>query len=118
MRGRWFPSSGRNSPQGMNVEQAITFTRTAKATGQLVYYKKDNSVVGYRNVGSNVIYANRKFHDGYSVCSVVSSVGHEFMHLIGFDHDFLKTPQRGSSWPYQFNRMSDVCCPKLFKEYE
>jgi hypothetical protein len=91
-------------------EEVIQAIRSARLQIPIVYYYANNGTVGYRQPPDNTIYVNRKFHDGYSVCSEASGNGHEALHVLGFDHDFRRTARRPFSVPYSWNAMTNDCC--------
>lgn len=76
----------------------------------LVMYYKNNSTVGYRNVGSPTIYTNRKFHAGATACARASNLGHEVLHVAGFGHTSNATKIRPYSVPYSYNAAIAACC--------
>jgi hypothetical protein len=97
---------------GKNNQGVIDFIRSHQGQSYIVkmYHKRFSKVVGYIAPPSKVINTNRKFHAGASSCAVASNIGHEVMHLIGFEHDFKATKRRVYSVPYSFNAMIDKCC--------
>lgn len=107
-----------NGGPAMTNAQVIAFIRAAHASAPVVYYYANNGTVGYRQPPDATIYVNRKFHDGYSVCSEASGNGHEMLHVLGFDHDYNRTARRPYSVPYSWNAMADSCCPVLYPQFE
>lgn len=92
-------------------EQVVEMLRTKGAHMTLSYYTKTlSNVVGYTYPGVPVIYANRKFHNDYGICTKASNIGHEASHNMGFDHDYEATAQRPYSVPYTINFAFGLCC--------
>lgn len=73
-------------------------------------YYKFNNVVGYRNVGSPIVYTNRRFHAGATACSRASNLTHEWSHVAGYSHDYNATRSRPLSVPYSINAAMEKCC--------
>ena len=63
------------------------------------WYKKW-TVVGYGIAGQPEIYMNSYYFNSFSVAEVAGNIAHEWMHKIGFDHDYKRTAQRPYSVPY------------------
>lgn len=62
-------------------------------------------VVGYTTPGSDTITTNRRFFAGYEPAEVAGHLAHEWLHAIGFEHDFRATAQRPSSVPYEVGEL-------------
>ncbi len=58
------------------------------------------NVVGYTTPDTSVITSNRRFFDNYTPSEIAGNLAHEWMHKIGFDHDFNATARRPYSVPY------------------
>ncbi|MGK5084343.1 hypothetical protein WDW37_13685 [Bdellovibrionota bacterium FG-1] len=63
------------------------------------WYKK-KSVIGYGYAGHPEIYMNHYWFQRFTVQEVAGNIAHEWMHKLGFDHDFNRTAQRPYSVPY------------------
>ncbi|MGE3611064.1 MAG: hypothetical protein AB7I27_15845 [Bacteriovoracaceae bacterium] len=63
-------------------------------------YYTNNSVVGYTNGGTTQIWVNTKFFDQYAPNSVAGNLFHEWLHKLGYTHDYYATAQRPHSVPY------------------
>lgn len=69
-----------------------------------------SKVVGYRQPPSLTIYTNRKFHAGANACDRASNLFHEWLHSVGYGHDFKATIRRPKSVPYSANAAVEACC--------
>lgn len=65
-----------------------------------LYYKRFTSVVGYTTADTLRIWMNTKFFDSYTPLDVAGNIFHEWLHKIGFDHDFNYSESRDHSVPY------------------
>ncbi len=70
----------------------------------LVLYKpkwyQSKKVLGYTDQSTNVIHINKSFFNQASVNEIAMNLVHEWVHKMGFDHDFKNTSRRPSSVPY------------------
>jgi hypothetical protein len=57
-------------------------------------------VVGYTSEDSDTITTNRRFFSGFDEAEVAGHLGHEWLHTLGFEHDFKATARRPFSVPY------------------
>jgi hypothetical protein len=96
---------------GKTNKQILNEILAVKTSLKLSMYRKRLSKVnGYRNVGSDTIHLNRKYHDYYGACSIGSNIGHERLHIMNYKHDFNPNKQRPFSVPYSFNVVYEKCC--------
>jgi hypothetical protein len=58
------------------------------------------NVVGYTTESSDTITLNRRFFSNYTPAEVASNLCHEWLHKLGFEHDFRSTGRRPHSVPY------------------
>ena len=58
------------------------------------------NVVGYTTESSDTITLNRRFFSNYTPAEVASNLCHEWLHKLGFEHDFQSTSRRPDSVPY------------------
>ncbi len=58
------------------------------------------NVVGYTTESSDTVTTNRRFFGSFSEAEVAGHLGHEWLHKLGFEHDFKATARRPSSVPY------------------
>jgi hypothetical protein len=63
-------------------------------------YYAANTVVGYTNGSTKRIYVNTKFFNQYAANSVAGNLTHEWLHKLGYAHDFAVTAKRPYSVPY------------------
>ena len=57
--------------------------------------------VGYTTPDSDTITTNRRFFSGYDAPEVAGHLAHEWLHKLGFEHDFKATADRPYSVPYK-----------------
>jgi hypothetical protein len=57
-------------------------------------------VVGYTYANTNKIWMNRNYFNRFEPSDVAANIAHEWMHKIGFDHDYKSTKRRPYSVPY------------------
>lgn len=57
-------------------------------------------VVGYTSEGSDTITTNRRHFAGFDEAELAGHLGHEWLHTLGFEHDFKATARRPFSVPY------------------
>lgn len=62
-------------------------------------------VVGYTTPSSDTITTNRRFFSGFEAAEVAGHLAHEWLHKIGFDHDFNATARRPQSVPYELGEL-------------
>lgn len=67
--------------------------------GVKLYYE-DNTVIGYTNGSITYINVNTKFFNQFSANEVAGNLMHEWLHKLGYDHDFDVTARRPYSVPY------------------
>ena len=77
------------------------------------YYTKDG-VVGYTLPNTPTQFINERLLANMSDMDLGSWVGHEYLHKIGFKHDFFSTPRRPNSVCYQFNRIYEDCFMMIY----
>lgn len=66
----------------------------------ITLYYSNNSTVGYTYPNVNKIWVNNKFFSTYTHGSVAANVVHEWLHKLGYGHDFQRTANRNYSVPY------------------
>jgi hypothetical protein len=76
----------------------------------LGWFKRN--VVGYTTPDTSVITSNRRFFDGYTPAEIAGNLAHEWMHKIGFDHDFNATARRPYSVPYAIGDLVESLAAK------
>jgi hypothetical protein len=62
-------------------------------------------VVGYTTPSSDTITTNRRFFSGFDQSEIAGHLAHEWLHKIGFDHDFNATARRPFSVPYELGEL-------------
>lgn len=63
-------------------------------------YYVDANVIGYTLPSINKIYMNRKYFNTFTPVQISSNMVHEWLHKLGFGHDYESTPTRPYSVPY------------------
>ena len=63
---------------------------------------------------TSVITSNRRFFDNFTPAEIAGNLAHEWMHKIGFDHDFNSTSRRPYSVPYAVGDLVE----SLAEQYE
>ena len=108
---QFFLSRGLIQTDGRTADQVVKHIRSIKelAVPVEMYYDRFSRVVGYRQPPSLTIYTNRKFHAGTYVKDRASNLGHEWLHSVGYGHDFKATKRRPYSVPYSFNAAMEEC---------
>jgi hypothetical protein len=70
------------------------------------------NVVGYTTESSDTITMNRRFFSGYTPAEVASNLCHEWLHKLGFEHDFQSTTRRPHSVPYAIGDLVEKLAAK------
>ena len=65
------------------------------------------NVVGYTSPDTPTIYMNTYFYNGATPGESASNMMHEWMHKLGFDHDYNSTARRPYSVPYAIGDIVD-----------
>ncbi len=63
------------------------------------------NVVGYTTEASDTLTINRRFFSSYSPAEVAGNLAHEWLHKLGFEHDFKATARRPDSVPYELGEL-------------
>ena len=61
--------------------------------------------VGYTTESSDTLTTNRRFFSGYEANEVAGHLAHEWLHKLGFEHDFKATARRPDSVPYELGEV-------------
>jgi hypothetical protein len=80
---------------------------------ELVIYNANNSVVGYTLPNEIKIWMNAKFFDQNIPAKVTENMMHEWLHKLGFKHDYERTPTRPYSVPYAIGYLVGRIAQKL-----
>ena len=67
---------------------------------ELATYYSLKNVIGYTYPNTRRIWVNTRYFDSFYLSQVAGNFTHEYMHKIGFDHDFNSTARRPYSVPY------------------
>ena len=62
-------------------------------------------VVGYTTPSSDTVTTNRRFYSGFDETDIAGHLGHEWLHKLGFEHDFKATARRPHSVPYALGEL-------------
>ena len=63
------------------------------------------NVVGYTTESSDTLTVNRSFFSSYTPAEVAGNLAHEWLHKLGFEHDFKSTARRPDSVPYELGEL-------------
>lgn len=63
-------------------------------------YYVDANVIGYTLPSINKIYMNRKYFNNFTPVQISANMVHEWLHKLGFNHDYEATATRPYSVPY------------------
>ena len=61
--------------------------------------------VGYTTESSDTLTTNRRFFSGFEPSEVAGHLAHEWLHKLGFEHDFKPTARRPDSVPYELGEL-------------
>ena len=61
--------------------------------------------VGYATESSDTLTTNRRFFSGFDQNEVAGHLAHEWLHKLGFEHDFQSTARRPDSVPYELGEL-------------
>lgn len=70
------------------------------------------SLVGYTTPTSDTVTTNRRFFSGFDEGDLAGHLGHEWLHKLGFEHDFKPTARRPSSVPYALGELIEALAQK------
>jgi hypothetical protein len=66
----------------------------------LATYQTDANVIGYTLPNVNKVWMNTRYLNKFTPVQVSSNLVHEWLHKLGFGHDYESTPSRPYSVPY------------------
>jgi len=69
-----------------------------------MYYSL-SSTIGYTYPNTLKIWINRRFFQGFKPSQIAANLIHEYMHKLGFGHDYNYTERRPFSVPYAFGKI-------------
>lgn len=76
-------------------------------------YYGSSGVIGYTNPSVPTIYMNNYYFSSYSPNEIAGNLMHEWLHKLGFDHDYNSTTRRPYSVPYAIGYIIDDLTAKL-----
>ena len=79
--------------------------RDKKMDLDITMYYEDTNVVGYTYQNTPRIWVNSKFFNSFSYASIAGNITHEWLHKVGFVHDFESTARRPYSVPYAVGKI-------------
>lgn len=82
------------------VEKLKPYRNNAMDLELELYTDHDSTVMGYTRPKSRRLWMNTKFFNRHNPAKVASNLVHEWLHKLGFDHDYKYTRRRGHSVPY------------------
>jgi hypothetical protein len=74
-------------------------------------------VVGYTYPDSARIWSNGNYFYSMTVNELAAHFVHEWLHKIGYDHDFKSTARRPYSVPYAVGDLVEVIADQLYPEF-
>jgi hypothetical protein len=77
-----------------------------------LYYSRKN-VIGYTNPSTATVFMNSKYFNYFTPAQVAGNMVHEWLHKLGFEHDYDRTARRPFSVPYAVGDMVDELMLKL-----
>jgi hypothetical protein len=89
----------------LEAAEALTPAKNNTLDVGVKLYYSDNNVVGYTSSSVNFINVNTKFFDNFDPNEVAGNLFHEWLHKLGYGHDFSATAQRPYSVPYAIGYM-------------
>jgi len=66
----------------------------------LKLYNESQNVIGYTLPSVNIVWMNTKYFNKFTPADVTGNLIHEWLHKLGFKHDFQRTKRRPFSVPY------------------
>lgn len=75
-------------------------------------YYGGSGVIGYTNPDTATIYMNSYYYDDYTPAEVVGNITHEWLHKLGYDHDYNSTYRRPYSVPYAIGYIAEDLAEK------
>ena len=80
----------------------------------LKLYRVSQNVIGYTLPSVNTVWMNTKYFNNFTPADVTGNLMHEWLHKLGFRHDYKRTPQRPYSVPYAIGYLMQ----SLAKKYQ
>lgn len=77
------------------------------------YYTSAN-VIGYTLPTANQIWMNTRYLNNFTPVQVASNMMHEWLHKLGFKHDYASTPSRPYSVPYAVGYIMKALAAKYY----
>jgi hypothetical protein len=76
-------------------------------------YYGSSGVIGYTNPSVPTIYMNNYYFSDYTPGEIAGNLIHEWLHKLGFDHDYNSTARRPYTVPYAIGYIIDDLTSKL-----
>lgn len=74
---------------------------------------QSKKVIGYTDQSYMTIFMNRRFYRNFVPSDIVGNLVHEWIHKMGFGHDFYYSTQRDYSVPYAIGYIAENIAKKL-----
>ncbi|MBS1153605.1 MAG: hypothetical protein H6Q89_5303 [Myxococcaceae bacterium] len=107
-----YASESRNPSEVYAAIRAAKENFTASADGEVdlnvslqSFSWFQRNLVGYTTESSDTLTTNRRFFSSYSPAEVAGHLAHEWLHKLGFEHDFKATARRPDSVPYEVGEL-------------
>lgn len=121
--GGYADNEGMTNAQVLAKIRAASETLTPGADGEIdidVEVKtlgwRNRNTVGYTYESTTTITSNRKFFSNYTPSEVAGNLGHEWLHKLGFEHDFNSTSKRPHSVPYAIGNIIEELATKFARQ--
>lgn len=59
-----------------------------------------SNIIGFTRPGTYKVWMNEKYYNKYTPARIAANLTHEWLHKLGFDHEYENTPDRKYSVPY------------------
>ncbi|HXH31282.1 MAG TPA: hypothetical protein VNJ01_10760 [Bacteriovoracaceae bacterium] len=88
--------------------EELSSTKNNTMDLEVELYYENSSTVGYTYANTRRIYVNTKFFNYYTAKEVAGNLMHEWLHKVGFEHDFNYSTSRDYSVPYAIGYMMET----------
>lgn len=77
-------------------------------------YYEDSLTIAYTYSWSDLIYVNTKWYDRFGQSQIASNLTHEWLHKVGFAHDYSNTSRRPYSVPYGVGNIVEALVREMY----
>lgn len=82
------------------VEELNPYRNNAMDLELALFTDHSSNVIGYTLPTTRRVWMNTKYFNRYSTIQIAANLFHEWLHKLGFDHDYDRTMRRKYSVPY------------------